>query len=127
MTALPLVTRELQAEARRPFNFWLRVLGAGSVVVAFTLTSFNLQLAPSHYGPFLFSSLNSGLSLAIWILVPVLTADCISREKREGTLGLLFLTPLTARDIVVAKMLTHGLRAATLILAALPILSLPLI
>src|SRR5260221_11497484 len=127
MTALPLVTRELQAEAGRPFNYWLRALGAGSVLAAFMLTSLNLQAAPAQHGAALFMALNSALSIAIWILVPVLTADCISREKRDGTLGLLFLTPLTAGDIIIAKVLIHGLRAATLIVAALPLLGLPLI
>ena len=55
--------------------------------------------------------------MAIWVLVPLLVADCLSRERREGTLGLLFLTPLTANDIVIAKGLSHGLRAVTLCFA----------
>ena len=62
---------------------------------------------------------------AIWVLVPMLTADCISRERREGTLGLLFLTPLKGTDVVVAKGLAHGLRAMTLGLAVLPVLTIP--
>jgi len=62
---------------------------------------------------------------AIWILVPLSTADCVSREMREGTLGLLLLTHLTARDIVFAKGLAHGLRAVTLWLAALPVVVIP--
>jgi ABC-type Na+ efflux pump permease subunit len=127
MTALPLARRELEAEARRGFNYWLRVLGAGSVVAAFAITSLNLEVVPSRFGPFLFRALNSALSTAIWVLVPVLTADCISSEKREGTLGLLFLTPLTSRDIVLGKAMIHALRAATILVAALPILALPLI
>src|SRR6266853_2926340 len=46
-------------------------------------------------------------------------------ERREGTLGLLFLTRLRATDIVTAKCLTHGLRALTLWLAALLVLTIP--
>jgi ABC-type transport system involved in cytochrome c biogenesis permease component len=127
MTALPLVSRELQAEARRSFGYWLRVLGGASVVVAFVVATLNAQIVPSQIGVFLFRSLNSALGVAIWILVPVLTADCISEEKREGTLGLLFLTPLRAHDVVLGKAIIHGLRAATILLAALPVLVLPLI
>jgi ABC-type Na+ efflux pump permease subunit len=130
MTLLPVMMRELQGEARRSFNYWLRVLGAGAVVVAFCATILDLSSnrVPSvRHGIYLFMALNSALSLAIWVLVPLLTADCISREKREGTLGLLLLTPLSGRDIVVAKVLIQSLRAATLILAALPMLALPLI
>jgi len=55
----------------------------------------DLKGAPSELGGRLFSALNATLFLSIWIFVPLLTADTISREKREGTLGLLFLTPLT--------------------------------
>ena len=76
-------------------------------------------------GSRLFAALHSTLFGAIWVLVPLLTADCISRERREGTLGLLFLTPLKGTDIVVAKGLVHGLRAMTLWLAVLPVLTVP--
>ena len=62
----------------------------------------------SNRGGALFGSLHSALFLAIWVLVPLLTADCISRERREGTLGLLFLTRLRAGGIVVAKGLVQG-------------------
>ncbi len=73
----------------------------------------------------LFSALNATLFLSIWIFVPLLTADTISREKREGTLGLLFLTPLTPIGIVLGKSLIHAARAMTLFLAVLPALALP--
>ena len=76
-------------------------------------------------GGALFGSLHFTLFWAIWILVPLLTADCISRERREGTLGLLFMTQLKANDIVVAKGLAHGLRALTLWLAVLPVVTIP--
>src|SRR5256885_5281345 len=33
-----------------------------------------------------------------------LTADCLSEEKREGTLGLLFLTDLKGYDVVFGKL-----------------------
>ena len=59
--------------------------------------------------------------------MPLMTADCVSREKREGTLGLLFLTPLTVLDVIASKAAIHVLRALTLFLAAWPILGLPLV
>jgi ABC-type transport system involved in multi-copper enzyme maturation permease subunit len=126
MTVLPLVARELKAEASGAFTYWARVLAAGTVVAAFGLTSLNVSVSPALFGGILFRVLNTALSLAIWLVVPLLTADCISREKREGTLGLLFLTPLSAHDILIGKALIHGLRALTLLLAALPLLGLPL-
>src|SRR6476469_9669292 len=54
-------------------------------------------------------------------MVPLLAADCISRERREGTLPLLFLTWLTPREIVTAKGGAHAVRALTLWGAALPV------
>jgi len=126
MNVLPVIVRELRAESRSPFTYWLRVLGAGAVVMtaAYFVLTYHFR---ADDGGLLFTYLHSALQLAIWVLVPILTADCLSRERREGTLGLLFLTPLKALDIVVAKSLTHGLRAITLLLAVLPVIALPLL
>ena len=55
--------------------------------------------------------------------MPLLAADCISHERREGTIGLLFLTPLKAREIVLSKGLVHGVRALSLWIAVLPVLT----
>jgi ABC-type transport system involved in multi-copper enzyme maturation permease subunit len=76
-------------------------------------------------GAGIFGALNTLLFLSIWIIVPLMTADCISRERREGTLGLLFLTPLRAPSIIMAKGLVHGLRGANFLLTALPTIIIP--
>ena len=55
----------------------------------------------------------------------MLTADSLSRERREGTLPLLFSTSLTARGIVLGKSFVHMVRALTLWLSALPMLIVP--
>jgi ABC-type transport system involved in multi-copper enzyme maturation permease subunit len=78
-------------------------------------------------GAKLFGGLHSALNLSIWLLVPFLSSDCISRERRENTLGLLFLTPLSPFDIVLAKSLVHGWRALMLWLAVLPVLAVPML
>jgi ABC-type transport system involved in multi-copper enzyme maturation permease subunit len=123
MNLLPVIVRELRAQSRQPMTYWLRVVGIGAIVGVLALL--DLRGAPSELGGRLFSALNATLFLSIWIFVPLLTADTISREKREGTLGLLFLTPLTPLGIVLGKSLIHSLRAATLFLAALPALAMP--
>jgi ABC-type Na+ efflux pump permease subunit len=74
----------------------------------------------------LFLNLHRTLFYDLWIIVPMMTADCISRERREGTLGLLFLTPLTTFDVILGKAAIHAIRAWTLFLAAVPMLALPL-
>ena len=45
----------------------------------------------------LFTATHTVLLVAIWMVGPVLTADAISRERREGTLSLLF-GPIFRRD-----------------------------
>jgi len=126
MNVLPVITRELRPEARHPFTYWVRVFGAGAAFAAAAvfLTANGMNL---REGGQLLLLMHGALHLVIWLLVPLLTADCLSRERREGTLGILFLTALTARDIVVAKSLTHGLRAVTVLLAVLPVVILPML
>lgn len=122
-----MVQRELREGSRRPFNHWLRV---GSALAGMTLFYFNLAIfgrnAPeAMVGAQLFSSLHILLLTLICCVVPTMTADCISREKREGTLGLLFLTGLTPAGIVLGKSLVQALRAFTLWVAVLPVLTIP--
>jgi len=124
MTVLPVIARELRVSARQPFTYSLRVLGVVVLLLAGVLFGLRFGYAPTVGRP-LFSALHVTLFAAIWVLVPMLTADCISRERREGTLGLLFLTPLKGADIVLAKGLAHGLRAVTLGLAVVPVLAIP--
>src|SRR5208283_2769101 len=124
MTVLPVIERELRASARQPFTYYLRVVGVTALLLAGLLFGLKVGFGPG-VGPRLFADLHTTLFGAIWVLVPMLTADCISRERREGTLGLLFLTPLKGTDIVVAKGLVHGLRAITLWFAVLPVLTVP--
>ena len=126
MTLLPVIERELRSSARHAFTYHLRATGAAAALLASLLFGMNHDFRPNMGGA-LFTSLHMALFCAIWLFVPLLTADCISKERREGTLGLLFLTRLRAHDIVVAKGLTHGLRAMTLWLAVLPVVIIPIL
>jgi ABC-type transport system involved in multi-copper enzyme maturation permease subunit len=124
MTVLPVIARELRSAARHSFTYYLRAIGVGSLLLASFLFGLEHGFGATMGGK-LFGSLHATLFFAIWILVPLLTADCISRERREGTLGLLFMTPLKGTDVVVAKSAAHGLRAMTLWVAVLPVLTVP--
>lgn len=55
------------------------------------------------------------------------TSDSISREKREGTLGLLFLTTLKGRDVILGKLISALSLFAGGAIATLPILTLPIL
>jgi len=124
MNVLPVISRELRAQARQRFTFTLRELGVTALLCAGVVFALRLPFA-ANFGGALFAYLHTTLFCAIWILVPLSAADCISRERREGTLGLLFLTPLKASDIVIAKSIAHGLRAATLLMAIVPVFTIP--
>ncbi len=125
MNVLPIIVRELRAEARRPVNYWLRTFGAALLTVFFGLLLANQSNLKS--GKESFAVLSFVVFIGIWIVVPVLTADCISREKREGTLGLLFLTPLRAIEIILGKGCIHAMRSLTLIIAVLPVMAIPFV
>ncbi len=57
---------------------------------------------------------------------PFCTVDSLSSEKRQGTLGLLFLTDLHAHDIVLGKLIAASLDIALGLLATFPIMAIPL-
>lgn len=124
-SAWPVVERELRENARRPANHRLRL---AAVLAGSILFYLNLARAAGNMGETgmrLFISLHQLILLLVVAIIPGLTADCLARERREGTLGLLFLTPLTARGVVIGKGLAQALRAATLWLAVLPVLTIP--
>ena len=55
------------------------------------------------------------------------SADCLSREKREGTLGLLFLSNLNSREIVAGKICSSSLSLFYSLLGVFPLLALPVV
>jgi ABC-type transport system involved in multi-copper enzyme maturation permease subunit len=124
----PVVQRELREGARRPFNYWLRVgaATAGLLTVIYVVIE-NRDETDKVMGQYLFAGLHVALMGLICLVVPLMTADCIAREKREGTLGLLFLTPLTAGGIVAGKGLAQALRALTMWVSVAPVLAIPFV
>jgi len=127
VTFLPIVERELRAEARSLHHHWLRLASALAVLMLLFLVSVDHAGPASLLGRRLMGVITFASVGMTLVVAPLLTADCLSREKREGTLGLLFLTPLTARELVVAKSLVHLLRMMTVLAALAPFLALPLL
>lgn len=117
----PVLIRELRVGARDHWNNWYRVLASGAVLL---IGWFTRLFDANADGRSLFTTIHQVLLCAIWIFVPLATADCISKERREGTLGLLFLTPLKAWHVVVAKSVVCANRALFMWLAAIPVLTL---
>lgn len=126
MNAIAVIGRELRAESRRPLNFWLRGLSVAVLTLLASNFILSTSLPSSLLGFGLFNLLHRTLFYGFWAVAPLMTADCVSRERRDGTLPLLFLTPLTFADVLAGKSAVHILRALTLFLAAVPVLVMPL-
>ncbi len=123
---IPVIERELRSAARQPATQWLRPLSAGVGVIIAAVLLLGPQTGRPP-GPELFARLHHAAMVMLWILVPLMTADCISRERRDETLGLLFLTPLRSGEVVLAKVLVQGLRAATVGASVWPVVLVPLL
>jgi ABC-type transport system involved in multi-copper enzyme maturation permease subunit len=126
MNVLPVIGRELRASSRQAFTYHLRLLGAGAALAMGLFSGWDITPG-SGMGVELFAMMHCVTFCAICLLVPLLTVDCLSRERREGTLGLLMMTQLKPFAVVTAKAMVHGLRACTLWLAVVPVVTLPLL
>jgi ABC-type transport system involved in multi-copper enzyme maturation permease subunit len=113
----------MQAAARSPAHHRLR-LGAGTGSLFLIFLTLSRQLTAVS-GPFLFQVMHSFLLTMLLLIGPVLTADTVAREKREGTLDLLFLTPLTAAKIISSKFAVQALRLLGLWLVCVPFVTIP--
>jgi ABC-type transport system involved in cytochrome c biogenesis permease component len=129
MVFLPIVQRELVVASRRRTTYWIRLLFVGLAigVAAFTLLSLSLRGSQSTNGHWLFEVLSSIAFLYALFAGIYFTADSLSAEKREGTLGLLFLTDLKGYDVILGKLVAHSLDAFYGLVAILPVLGLPLL
>ena len=128
MTFLPIVGRELRVAARRRSTYWTRALTAVvTMLVAFFVFEDSRNLPPHAIGTALFKVI-SVIAFIYCLCVGVpLTADCLSEEKREGTLGLLFLTDLKGYDVVGGKLVATSLNSFYGLIAIFPILAIPML
>jgi ABC-type transport system involved in multi-copper enzyme maturation permease subunit len=128
MTFLPIVERELRVASRRSGTFWIRAGVALAVIVAAVIVFLLFVNAPQqHFGKSLFRTLTVGALLFCMFQGVRATADCLSEEKREGTLGLLFLTDLKGYDVVLGKLAATSLTAIYSLVAIMPVLGIPLL
>ena len=128
MTFLPIVDRELSVASRRAGTYWLRFWAAVTVLgIWLFLLSASQNTPRTQLGQLLLNALGV-VALGFSMLSGVfLTADCLAEEKREGTLGLLFLTDLRSYDVVLGKLAASSLHAFFGLLATFPILGLTLL
>lgn len=123
----PVFQRELRAQARtsRPWRLRLWVAAAAMGWLAW--------LGWRSPGMFVgsglpaFQAMNAAAVGVLALIGPLLTHDLLSRERREGTLGLLCATPLTSRELVLGKASAAVIQALGAWLAMAPLLLLPIL
>ena len=128
MLFLPIVQRELRVAARRQSTFrirwWTTLVALG--VSAVSLATVSLGRGRNS-GASLFSILTCyafGLCLLAGVFF---TAQSLTAEKQEGTLGLLFTSSLKGYDVVLGKFAASSLNSFYGLLALLPVTALPLL
>src|SRR5688572_22343582 len=128
MTFFPVVERELRVLARSRRLYWGRFVSAQIALALVAWTWFTISSASgANAARHIFTGL-SILTFGYCLLFgSFLTADSISEEKREGTLGLLFLTDLKGYDVAFGKLAANSLQAIYNLLAIFPVLSIPLL
>lgn len=124
MILLPIVERELRVAARRRGTYSVRVwVALAAMVVLSSALSWlsNRGVPTAAHGAYLFRALLV-IGFVYCLLAGVrATADCLSEEKREGTLGLLFLTDLRSYDVVLGKLTAGSLNSIYGLVAILPV------
>ncbi len=129
MSFLPVAARELRVGARRSRLYWGRFAFA---LAALALSAWIWRVTgrgstSAQLAEAMFTSV--GILAMVYACLAGLaqTADSISEEKREGTMGLLFLTNLKGYDVVAGKLFSSSLPSFYGLLAILPILGVPLL
>jgi len=105
----------------------MRAAFAVVAALAFAFGMFLPGPSPRERGQLLLTCLTIGGFVLSLFSGAGLTADAITSEKRQGTLGLLFLTPLRGWEIVLGKMTTHSLQVGYAMLSGIPLMFLPLL
>ncbi|MBI3876020.1 MAG: ABC transporter permease subunit [Verrucomicrobia bacterium] len=127
MTFLPIVERELTVASRLPKTYRDRWLNTAAMLGLFLLVyATGYRQTTTALGGMLFQTFSVVMFISS-LCYCFITADSISSEKRDGTLGLLFLTDLRGYDIVFGKLAATSLNSVYHLLAVFPVLSLPLL
>ena len=128
---LPVAARELRVASQAIATYRSRTYMAafGMIATGWALADMLvLSLQPAAFvGQMVFSV----QAWTVFVLAAfggyATTADSISHEKRDGTLGLLFLTHLKGRDIVLGKLVANTAKLFSGILALGPVIALPML
>jgi hypothetical protein len=124
MRFLSVAERELRAGARQKSTHRLRWITAG---VFFALLAWLMWVFDGFRAPQIFNVFCAITFFYCLLVGTARTADCLSSEKREGTMGLLFLTNLNGPEIIGGKLCSSAVAAAYGLFAIFPLLALQML
>ncbi|MCS1410196.1 MAG: hypothetical protein M2R45_03385 [Verrucomicrobia subdivision 3 bacterium] len=124
----PIVLRELTEYSRRPWTYWTRSLFAFAALGMLVIVTFSEGFALRDGEGF---QLIPPLTIVLFLIANIAgirsTYDTIGRERRQGTLSLMYLTGLQPQAVMIAKLASNGLQNVWAVIAVLPILGIPLL
>lgn len=128
MTFHPVVERELRVASRRQWSYWGRSAAAAVVLLVvawFVVLERSLSL--NQFGHQLFGVTTFLAGLFAVLAGVVYTADSLAAERRDGTLGLLFLTDLKGYDVLFGKMAASSIGCLFHLVASFPIMAIAIL
>jgi len=131
-TLWPVLERELRVASRRPQTWRMRMATSGTAMLFLMAVTWffertGVRGTVGQAGLAVFYIV--GMLAGIWALFIGCqqTADSLGRERRDGTLGLLFLTDLKGWDVVLGKLFASGLDTVFHLIGMAPVLAVPLL
>lgn len=125
MAALPLIERELRVALRKSNPSRRRLVAGGwAIVITALLILIGGLTGDRHTGGTL-KNLLLIFGLAACISIPARAAGTIAEERRNQTLGLLFLAGLGPMEVFFGKLLGAAVIAFSDLLVIFPLLALP--
>ena len=114
--------RELRRRARQSATYWIRVGLVGGALI-FAVLPYGAGASRSGLDALIFSH---GIATLLFGLGGALSvADVVGSERREGTLGILLLTPLRPEGVLTGKVTSAITALGLCLLALIPVLVVP--
>ncbi|HUS34084.1 MAG TPA: ABC transporter permease [Verrucomicrobiae bacterium] len=122
---LPVAAREVREASRQSRTYAWRWITAAVALAFIAFISWMTRYSSSQ-GHELFVAISVLAYIYCLLAGAVRTADTIAQEKRDNTLGLLFLTDLKGWDIILGKLLSSSVNCIFGLLAMVPMLAIPM-
>jgi ABC-type transport system involved in multi-copper enzyme maturation permease subunit len=126
MILLPVIERELRVTARTRRTYRNRFLaGLGMIGALLWVLWESRGASQSQLGNDTFEFITMAALILALLAGFFHTADCVSEERRDGTLGLLYLTDLRSIHVVLGKLFAQSIPAFFALATIVPILAVP--